>query len=877
MRLFAVIVVLLTVPAFAQDSLPWRGRIVFDPWVRVDDAPGLSGHPASHPQTYMDDNWNLYSVWADDRDDNGQFEVYFACSRDTGRTWSVPNVNLSQGPSQYYMFPWLAVDRTGLYVVWQSWRSNAWKVYFTRSTDEGVTWATPAEVPGITVVNGLNSGINFGPQPKLAVDSKSDPDSTFLYMVWADNATGAIQIKLARSVNLGVSFTDLGIVDKNPGNVNRHPFIAVDDSGWVHCAWARGTSGSNQDPHCWIGYNRSTDRGASFMASDIIVNDDVTSVYRGNPSITYDQLQRYVVISWEDSRRAGGNANPDVWFSRVRRDSLVFRPNQRVNWWQPDTGARYDCYKPVVRMDPRGVMVAAWHDDPESDNSYGIHLAAYTDSLGRFCNSRAIVATLTGTSGGNFGNAFYPPSLFVRALIDGRDTTTHFFVVWQDFKEDLTGGNIYSVHGRVITRPPWPYGWHEVKPPVPALPSSYPVKDGGWLAMNENTGLINVAKGNKRDDFYSYDPLDSTPSAWRTLAAWPLGTEGKPPSKGSCGASDHGSYVYAAKGNSTVGFWRYDVVHDSWKQLADVSEGESGKRVKGGTDIVYAAENGRGYIYLLKGGCTDFLRYSIQGDSWSSMPSAPPGTKPKWDKGSWLAYDGGGTIYAHKGKYNELWPFNLATHAWGTQLASMPLISRYSGKSKKSKDGSSGAAYGSHVYALKGGNTCEFWRYDAVTDSWYEKDTMPQVGSTLKKKRVKGGGDIVSYGDWWAFFALKGNKTLELWRYVDSTPPRTYSPEPDRDQGAQASSSAARTAMKIRPSIVTTGFATLSFGGRMPFVPVQVTVSDISGRVVVSRSITTALPVWPLDVRSLAPGVYFVRSSTPDIAQSAPVKFVVER
>ena len=63
----------------------------------------------------------------------------------------------------------------------------------------------------------------------------------------------------------------------------------------------------------------------------------------------------------------------------------------------------------------------------------------------------------------------------------------------------------------------------------------------------------------------------------------------------------------------------------------------------------------------------------------------------------------------------------------------------------------------------------------------------------------------------------------------------------------------------------------------MPFIPTQVTVSNISGRVVLSRSITTALPVWPLDVRALAPGVYFVRSSTPDIAQSAPVKFVIER
>jgi hypothetical protein len=190
MRTFLLVLGLLAAVAYAGDSLPWRGRIVFDERVRVDDATGPANHPATHPQTVMDENWNLYTVWADDRDNDGQYEVFFALSRDTGRTWSVPNVNLSQGPSQYYLFPWLAADRTGLYVVWQSWSGNSWTLLFTRSTDQGTSWTTPVEVPGITVVNNLNSGINFGPQPKLAVDSKSDPDSTFLYLLWADNATG---------------------------------------------------------------------------------------------------------------------------------------------------------------------------------------------------------------------------------------------------------------------------------------------------------------------------------------------------------------------------------------------------------------------------------------------------------------------------------------------------------------------------------------------------------------------------------------------------------------------------------------------------------------------------------------------------------------
>jgi hypothetical protein len=442
---------LLVTAATAQDSLPWQGAIVFDPRVRVDDAPGLSGHPAIHPQTIMDSTWTLYSVWADDRDNNGRFEVFFAASFDTAKSWTTPNINLSQDPSQYYVFPCLAVDATNLYAVWQAWRGNAWRILLTRSSDRGTTWTNPAEPPGIAVFNDFNSGINFGPQPKLAIDSRSSPDTTFIYLLWADNATGKIQMKLARSTDLGASFTDLGIVDKNPDNVNRNPHIAVDDEGRVHCAWARGTGGTNQDPHPWIGYNRSLDRGVTFHDSDIVVNDNFDGVYRGNPSITCNPGTGDVLISWEDSRRASGNGNPDIWFARIPRDSFSASANQRVNWWMSDTGARYDNFKPVIRMDPQGIMVAAWHDNPENASSYGMHLAAYSDSAQRFSASQSLLKTFTGMNSGSFGNNFYSPSLFVQAKVDtSGDTITHFYLVWQDFTDDSVGGNIYSVHGRVV-------------------------------------------------------------------------------------------------------------------------------------------------------------------------------------------------------------------------------------------------------------------------------------------------------------------------------------------------------------------------------------------------------------------------------------------
>lgn len=438
-----ILLCIFCVSAFS-DSLPWRGTIVFGPWVRVDDAPGPSGHRANHPQMVMDSNLKMYSVWQDDRDNDNIHEIFFSFSTDTGRTW-IANKNLSQSAGIDDIFPWLCVDRTNLYVVWQSWRNNRWKIYFTRSTDGGNSFLPADTAHGLTVVNDFNSGINFGPQPKIVSDSKSDTARTYLYLLWADNASGLIQIKLARSTSFGDTFTDLGIVDRNLTNVNRNPYLAVDDSGTVHWAWARGTGGTNQDPHPWIGYNRSTDRGNTFLPRDIIINDDSSGVYRGNPSVTYNGTNGNVIVSWEDCRRSGGNNNSDIWFSRMARRDTLFQSNKRVNWWGPDTNIRYDCFKPVIRMDPNGIMVGAWHDDPGSAN-YGIHMAAYNDTFGRFSASQSLLNTFTGTSGANFGNEFYAPSLYVTVI----DSVTNFFLVWQDFLQDTTRGNIYSVRGWVV-------------------------------------------------------------------------------------------------------------------------------------------------------------------------------------------------------------------------------------------------------------------------------------------------------------------------------------------------------------------------------------------------------------------------------------------
>ncbi|MFO7652095.1 MAG: T9SS type A sorting domain-containing protein [bacterium] len=412
-----------------------------------------------------------------------------------------------------------------------------------------------------------------------------------------------------------------------------------------------------------------------------------------------------------------------------------------------------------------------------------------------------------------------------------------------------TLGKGFVVH---TASPPLPPGWVEVGN-VPLSPSGKAVKDGGWVAYDARSDRFYGAKAYKTGDFYCYD---AAASAWAELTPWPLGTEAKPPYKGAVGSSDGNGTIYATKGNNRSGFWKYSVLDSAWTQLEDVPLGLSNKKVKGGTDMVYVAGD-TDYVYLLKGYKTEFYRYNIAAGAWQALADAPAGVKPKWDKGSWLVYDEArGRLLAHKAKYQELYAYDLAAGTWGALLPGMPPANGQTGKNKKAKDGSDAALLDGTLYALKGGNTQDFYSLDLETMTWAEQETIPAFGSTGKKKRVKGGGSIAADGE--ALYALKGNKTREFWRYVPGVAGESPNPKPQTPtQGVQGRSEIGNRRLEIlqNPAV---GSATIRWSGPSSLAPRPSTLSlyDASGRLVYRRAIDNRQSSFDI---ALSPGVYLVR------------------
>jgi hypothetical protein len=324
-----------------------------------------------------------------------------------------------------------------------------------------------------------------------------------------------------------------------------------------------------------------------------------------------------------------------------------------------------------------------------------------------------------------------------------------------------------------------------------------------------------------------------------------------------------------AKGNNTLGFWRYTIATDSWLQLADVPAGSSSRRVKAGSGAVYVQIGDSGFVYLLKGPTCEFYRFNVTTGTWQTLTSAPAGSYAKWYDGSFLVFDGDQTIYAHKARYHELWAYDVSTATWSsTQLSGMPFVGR-DASGRKSGGGGSGAWFEGDIYALKGGSTSEFWRYDATADTWTEFNQLPPLGSTGRVRKVYAGGCMISVDG--TLFALKGNQTYEFWRY-SLTSLKALQILREGVMAAQTTLGSGR--LMIGPSPLVGGRVHLDVG-KASSRSATVRLYDASGRSVAVWKPVLQNGAADLDVRHLTAGVYVVRVETD--GYSATRKLVKER
>jgi hypothetical protein len=391
-----------------------------------------------------------------------------------------------------------------------------------------------------------------------------------------------------------------------------------------------------------------------------------------------------------------------------------------------------------------------------------------------------------------------------------------------------------------------PFGW-SARQNMPTLPSRRDEGAGGWLAYNSGDGLIYAAKGESTPDFYSFDPRTNT---WTNLPPIPAGRENKLPGEGCRGVANGGDKIYMTKGNNTLGFWCYTISTQTWTQLSDVPAGRC--NVQAGTDLVYVNYYGwYDMVFLLKGPDGEFCVCYPDWDYWYQLPDAPVGTDSNWAAGSWLVSDGDHGFYAHRALTQEMYRFDSWYYQW-TALSGMPLISRYGGGKLPLGKGGCATWQDSAIYALKGSNTTQFWKYLPAGDAWTELDTMP---GGHPPKRVHAGGDITATGD--MLFAFKGSKTNELWRYV---PYPVQSGGTGGGQEVEGVQFVPSFALKVSPNPMRLG-GTIRYAVPAP-ANLSLKLYDITGAVARTVSSGKMQPGWHtehISAKGLARGVYILK------------------
>ncbi len=371
--------------------------------------------------------------------------------------------------------------------------------------------------------------------------------------------------------------------------------------------------------------------------------------------------------------------------------------------------------------------------------------------------------------------------------------------------------------------------WQKL-PEISGQPSGKNVKGGGGITgLGENLYLL---LGNNTRDFLRYSP---TSNSWTALCSLPAGERNKRVKKGAYIVDDE-TYVYAFKGGGTNEFYKYDPASNSWSSL---NEPGFAKGMRGGF-ASYVNYTGN-YIYAGSGASNnEWKRFNIGDNTWEpATPTTLPAEKVK--VGSGLTFDGVNRLYflLGGGKKNYFWYCNLSaeTPEW-IKVCSLPLIAQT--RKKKVKEGGCIEFFDGKVYAVKGGNTKEFWSYDPTSDNW------TYLGEIEATKGIKCGRSLTSND--LGIYCLIGNNTNEVFYYGISALAKLLEPSTmgrvslNREITFTALPNPTRGLVNIQYSLPKDEFATFK-------------VYNVLGEVVYSRKGKSG----QFTIKNLPAGIYLLR------------------
>ncbi|NOS84901.1 MAG: T9SS type A sorting domain-containing protein [Ignavibacteria bacterium] len=358
---------------------------------------------ASH--TAFNNAWGIASngstvhiVFDDDRIDNdNNYEIYYKRSTDNGLTWSADiRLTNSFGWSKH---PSIAISGQTIHIVWWDWRDGYKKIYYKRSTDNGVTWGTDTRI-----VDLLES---FSISPSITVTEEN------VHVTWVDDRDGNREIYYKHSTDGGLSWgpdTRLTIAEGN----SIYPSISVVGQS-VHLAWY-----DYRMAPAAIYYKRSTNNGTDWESEVLLVNSAPHFAWDVCISVNNQNIH----IVWADLRNAG---DPEIYYKKSSDLGTTWGSDIRLT-----NDPNLSSYPSIIAVN--GNVHVTWMDD--RDGNPEIYYKLSTNEG----NSWEGDLRLTNNPGGSAGASVSVSGTYVyTAWYDGRDGNTEIYYKCNPTGNPLTG------------------------------------------------------------------------------------------------------------------------------------------------------------------------------------------------------------------------------------------------------------------------------------------------------------------------------------------------------------------------------------------------------------------------------------------------------
>jgi uncharacterized delta-60 repeat protein len=286
------------------------------------------------------------------------------------------------------------------------------------------------------------------------------------------------------------------------------------------------------------------------------------------------------------------------------------------------------------------------------------------------------------------------------------------------------------------------------------------INAGASLAAIADT--IYALQGNNTNYFFAYYP---NADSWVSKCSMPYlykpdWTKVNRKVKAGGALVNCNNVLYGLKGNNTTEFYAYINSGDSWIRKMSIPEYAPSnltkkKRVKAGASLVAVGCS----LYAFKGGnCEQFWMYDINADTWYEKKSLIADRKKPKAGASLTAI--GCTVYAFVGGNSYYFYQYLPSADSWIRMPDAKFGSPRTNK-RKIKDGADLTAVEDKLFALKGGNTCDFGYFSTQADTWFTLESIPGP------PKVKTGGSLVANNN--RLYVFKGGKSYQFWQYTIST------------------------------------------------------------------------------------------------------------